>query len=333
MEVSINHSPLTDNVGKESGTPADKHFQAVIDKSLRAVRESLGRWTPQMSELFYEWTSEYYNSNDLSEPFMHARAFPMLLFPWWFEQSITGKCDSSFQQDLITSTICGYQYIRIMDNVMDEHAEKETALLPATGFLHSCFQGIYYKYFSSEHPFWDHYNEIWFRSAEYTILDVQLKDITEDDFHTIAAQKTSAVKIPMAAVSHKYHGEDAYKEWCDFINLYGSYHQMYNDLFDWQKDLKNGSNTYLISEAVRRKKSDESETSWMIKSGLSWAAEKLNFWMKELKIRAASLNCRELEEYLLMREMFLKDKITHLENDLKKTAQLFEMLQKFGAKI
>lgn len=309
------------------------NFQLVIEKSLASIENDIQQWTPKMSKLFYDWTAEYYDSKDLSKPFTHLRAFPMLLFPWWFEQSVTGKNNLSFQQDLITSTICGYQYIRIMDNVMDEQAEKETTLLPALGFLHSTFHGIYYNYFPAGHSFWDLFNKKWFTSAEYTILDVQLEDITENDFHAIAARKTSAVKIPLAAVHHYHDVEDSYVKWCDFIDLYGSYHQMYNDLFDWQKDLVNNSNTYLLSEALRMKKDDESVASWMIKAGFSWAVAKLENWMILLKEKAVDLNSEELERYLLKRERLLKSKVSRMKNDLKKTAQLFEMLQKFGATI
>jgi len=93
-------------------------------------------------------------SNQPEEYFKHPRSFPILLLPWWLEKTLHPCPDAAFQLDLVRSTINGYYYIRLIDNLMDGHATVELKLLPASFLLYAIPDGIPTS-FPPNHAFWD----------------------------------------------------------------------------------------------------------------------------------------------------------------------------------
>src|SRR6185369_11102253 len=120
--------------------------------------------------------------------------FPLLRLPWWLEKTLRPQPVLTFQADLVYSSMNGYYYIRLLDNVMDGHATVEHRLLPAAGFFHSQFQISYQPYFGSAHPFWNFFKQTWFQSAEVTLRDAALVDVDLPHFRQIASQKVCAGK-------------------------------------------------------------------------------------------------------------------------------------------
>jgi hypothetical protein len=49
---------------------------------------------------------------------------------------------------------------------------------------------------------------VWFASADVTIQDADSTEIDREQFMRVAAQKTCAVKIPLAAVCHRFGRPD-----------------------------------------------------------------------------------------------------------------------------
>ena len=68
-------------------------------------------------------------SDASADYFCKPHAFPMLQLPWWLERTLRPAPDLALQRDLARSTMCGYYYIRMIDNVMDGHATVEPGLL------------------------------------------------------------------------------------------------------------------------------------------------------------------------------------------------------------
>ena len=113
--------------------------------------------------------------------------------------AVGGDADDAFYDDLTYSTIAGYCYIRLLDDVMDDDPAAVPALLPAAGFFHAEFQRAYTAYFEPRHPFWEWFDTFWFGAAQAAIADAVLRTITLEQFRRISAAKVSPAKIPVIA--------------------------------------------------------------------------------------------------------------------------------------
>jgi hypothetical protein len=220
----------------------------------------------------------------------------------------------------------GYYYIRLLDNLMDGHATVELKLLPAAGFFHTQFQMAYQRYFEHSHPFWDFFARTWFYSAEATLHDAQLERVDEAQFRKVASQKVCAAKIPLAAVCYHSEREDLIEPWSSFLDALGGWHQMWNDVFDWNKDLKYHTRTYFLTEAEQRKRPEEGVAAWVVREGFEWGVSVLQTWMEELKARAKPLNSPDLLVYLDQREAMLARQREEVAVGLRHLSKLAEVM-------
>jgi hypothetical protein len=284
----------------------------LIIQAISRLNFEMEQTAPAMAQQVLPWLKQLAGQAQPDDYFKHPLAFPALLLPWWAEQSLVKQPDLAFQADLAYSTINGYYYIRLIDNLMDGHATIELELLPALNFFHTQFQTAYQPYFISGHPFWNFFQAVWFRSGEAAMQDANLTDIDETLFSQIAAQKVCAAKIPLAAVCYRYERPDLIDPWSRFVDLLGCWHQMHNDLFDWSRDEARQTCTYFLSEARRRRNPDEPVAGWVARAGFTWAIGKLQGWLVELKKQAGALDNLHLLDYLASREAMLlkqKDKV------------------------
>ncbi len=226
---------------------------------------------------------------------------PLLAMPWWLEASIRGQVDAEFQADLMTSSAHGYLFIRMLDDLMDGH-EIDSACLPALHLFGLRFQSAYSRYFPGSDPFWDHFQRCLAATAEAESADLNLREISEEDFLRITARKSSAALIPIAAVCSRYDRLDLLPAWEAFLMLFSRWHQMRDDVLDWSEDHESDRSTWILSEAQRRKASGESVPIWMGRTGLPWAAEVMGGWMREIESSAEGLNSPDLLDYLKARE-------------------------------
>jgi exonuclease VII large subunit len=97
---------------------------------------------------------------------------------------------------------------------------------------------------------------------------------------------------------------------------------LWNDVFDWNKDLRFNTPTYFLSEAARRKTELETVTAWVAREGFAWGTQVLSNWMQDLKHWARPLNSPSLEQYLEFRQRLLAEQSQQLQADLKQLAQL-----------
>lgn len=278
--------------------------------------------TPFMAARVAEWMRHLAGGHDPATYFMHPSAFPSLLLPWWLDASINGKPARDFHADLVDSTISGYYYIRLLDNVMDEHGRRETSLLPAAGFFHARFHGIYLRHFPAGHPFWALFARIWYRCAEATIRDAALRDVDAGTFRDVVTQKVSAAKIPLAAICFRYDRLDLLERWCRLCDALGGWHQMWNDVFGWSQDLDAGLRTYFVSEGARRRQRGESMAAWVAREGFEWGMATLETWMTEAQALTAGLDSPALASYLDARRAALAAKRAEVEPGLHALACL-----------
>jgi hypothetical protein len=277
---------------------------------------------PVMAQHISGWLHFLSGSTQPENYFKHPRAFPSLLLPWWLEKSLVVSHDLIFQAEVAYSTINGYYAIRLADNLMDGHATVELKLLPALNFFQTQFQAVYYHYFSADHPFWNFFKTTWFHSAEVTFRDAMLTNLDEFQFEQVAAQKTCAAKIPLAAVCYRYHRPDLIEPWSGWVDLFGCWHQLLNDCFGWHRDFACQTPTYFLAEAERRRMLNEPVAGWVAREGFAWAIEKSQGWMSALRARAAQLRSPELLTYLAGRETMLQKQVEEVSAGLDAIGKL-----------
>ena len=191
-------------------------------------------------------------TGDAPDYFMQPRMFPMLLLPWWMAKSGGRELDRGFQSDLVYTTLNGYYYIRLLDNLMDGHGSVELALLPAAAFFHSEFLLTYQKYFDANHPFWPVFRSAWFSSSEAIASEAGVVCFDEDAFGQVSVQKLCAARIPLSATSYFYHDTESIKPWLEFTAALANWSQMLDDLFDWHRDLRDKKDSYVLFRGPTR---------------------------------------------------------------------------------
>jgi hypothetical protein len=307
----------------------DPELSRIIDAAFARLYASMAEAAPFMAPQVFAWMRDV--GSDIVEPadrFKHPDSFPMLLLPWWLEGTLRPAPDPSFQEDLVFSTLNGYLFIRLIDNVMDGHATVEPRLLPALGFFHTQFQAPYQRYFGCGHPFWTFFRGVWFASADVTVRDASLADIDGEQFVRAAAHKTCAARIPLAAVCYRLGRPDLIAPWSQFVDLFGCWHQMLNDLFDWRRDMEHRTQTYFLSEAARRRDPAEPVAEWVMREGFDWGMGALQGWMAELQALAAGLGSPPLAAYLATRQAMLLERREKVAAGLQAMSDLAAVLQK-----
>ena len=297
----------------------------IIETESRRLEADLQKAFPAMAPSVLAWLHHLAGDKALTDYFSHPLAFPSLLLPWWVERSLRPEPDLDFQTGLAYSTMNGYYYIRLIDNLMDGHATVELKLLPALNFFHTRFQAVYQPYFPAEHAFWSLFQAVWFRSGEAAMMDATLDVIDEAAFGRVAAQKTCAAKIPVAAVCFRNQRPDLIEAWSDLIDLLGAWHQFFNDLFDWPKDSQNRTVTYFLSEAGRRRPAEETLVSWVAREGFDWGLETLAAWLTTLKVQAEAVNSPDLLAYLDLRQTRLLEQADEIKVGLQAVAKLAKL--------
>ncbi len=305
----------------------DPELGRVISAAFANVHENLEKAGDFLARQVLGWFEAMSGAHPSEEVYKHPLSYPMLLFPWWAEKSLRQVPDPALQTDLVYSTVNGYYAIRMIDNLMDGHPTIELQILPALNFFYTEFQRPYQHYFAPEHPFWDYFTATWFASAEVAIKDAHVETIDHDHFVQVTAQKTCAVKIPIAAVCYRYERPDIISLWAQLVDLFGCWHQMYNDLFDWRKDSELQTCTYFLSEAERRKAPAESVADWVIREGFAWGIETLAAWMVQLKAMSDELYNPDVLAYLDAREALLSGKQKEVSAGLQSAAQLLTLLR------
>jgi hypothetical protein len=258
--------------------------------------------------------------------FMQPRMFPMLLLPRWMAESHGRKLDRAFQADVVYSTINGYYYIRMLDNLMDGHSTVELSLLPAAAFFHSAFTLTYQKYFEADHPFWLVFRSAWFSSSEALAREASVRCFDEDAFRQISVPKLGPARIPLAATSYFYQHTRSMKPWLDFTTAMAGFSQMLDDLFDWHRDLRDLKDSYVLSEARRAKREGETVESWIAREGFAWGMNVLRKWLPELRLLARPLGSAALYRYLDLREEMLEADNAKLGAGLKILVEISTVL-------
>ncbi len=303
----------------------DPTLRRAIKAGVTRICAELDEWMPLTRNQVKSWLVYLAGSKQPEDYYLRRGDLPMFLFPWFLEKA-QADTDTAFMRERVYSTLNGFYFIRLLDDITDHHAPSEVPLLPALGFFHSQFQSPYQKYFAADHPFWDYFRQVWFHSADVTMRDLALGRVTRRQFVQIAAHKTCAVKIPLAAVAFRYGRQDGLEAWSQFMDVYGCWHQMSNDMFHWHEDLSLDTATYFLSEAARRKRKQETIPDWVIREGFEWGLQVLDEWMGQARERADEIQCADLMRYLQYRASRLASEANTMRETLQTAAPLRDML-------
>ena len=275
----------------------DRDLELLTEDAIGSLRGRLRERGPVLARHFDVWAASLARGEPVLRYFTHLDAFPLLLLPWWLEEAARGSVDVRFHRDVVYSSVAGYYFVRVVDNLMDQRPP-EPQVLPALLVLHAEFQYALHRYFAPDHPFWEDFWAASYEAAETAATDTLSAGIDRDVFLRVSSRKVAGAKIPLAAVCHHYDRQDLLTPWANFVDVLGRWHQMRNDVFDWRRDIERGTATYFLGEAERQAGADGSIAAWVLSDGLAWAISELDTWMDELLDLAAGLGSPPLLEYL-----------------------------------
>ncbi|AUX45146.1 uncharacterized protein SOCE26_066270 [Sorangium cellulosum] len=279
---------------------AELHYDP---RQARLIEVSAGRLLARVEALLprsgaeaTRWMRGIAPGGDLARYFMHPHAFPTLLLPWWLDRAIAGRADEGLQGELAYSSMSGYYFIRLIDDCMD--LGQNTRLLPVLGVLHAEFQAAYQRLFPSGDRFWPEFTRLWAHTADAAVADADSSPITLERFTAVSAHKVAAARIPMLAVC-RVHGLEALPAaWEQVFLLLSRFHQMHNDLLDWQRDLEHGAATFFLGEAERRRRPGEPVAAWVVREGFAAGMAMLRGALAEMRFLAAGTGSADLAAYV-----------------------------------
>ena len=268
----------------------DSATAAVVSAAFDKLRAEIAVTTHLRSRLL-AWLEQLAGSPRLETYFEHPYAYPLLELPLWVGESVGGPAaDSEFLVDITFSNLCGYYFIRLLDDVMDADSATDPQLLAVATFLQVHIQRPYQRYFPGDHPFWDTFRAVCTLTADVTLRDADLKTVTAEDFRAIASQKVCGAKIPVAAACYRCGRPDLIPGWFRFVDSLGQPHQMLNDLMGWFKDVRHDRRTFLLSEAASGTEPGEPAEAWIVRTGVAWALSQVEGWLDDAAAAAPLSN-------------------------------------------
>jgi hypothetical protein len=283
----------------------DDELRKLASDACARIEAELNRRAPFLGQRISNWMAHLSPTGKAPEYFLQSRSFPLLHLPWWAAKSFAAEPDLTFLADVIYSTINGYYFIRLLDNLMDDHGTIESNILPGTAFFHTEFQAVYQKYFEASHPFWEIFRSAWFSASDAVTREVHLDSIDDARFEQVTVAKLAAARIPVAAVAFRYNAGHRLRHWEEFTLALARFAQMEDDLSDWYDDLHNRKTSRFLTKASRQKDFDSIE-AWVICEGFQQEMENLERELPALRRVAHCLASPDVVRYLDGRETMFK---------------------------
>src|SRR5690348_3037394 len=100
----------------------DEEVRQLVIHACARIENELVLSAPFLGELVCGWMSALSPTGKAADYFLQPGSFPLLYLPCWAARSFTVEPYAAFLSDVVYSTINGYYYIRLLDNLMDNHA-------------------------------------------------------------------------------------------------------------------------------------------------------------------------------------------------------------------
>jgi hypothetical protein len=300
----------------------DSQFLKLVRSAFENLRAELTRSNCVfLFDHVWPWMTRLSGSSRPEDYYLKLRSAPILLLPWWLERSFTAAPDEDFQRDVIYATINKYYFVRLVDDVMDGHGA-DPVVLPMLSIWDAQFQFIYSRHFAPDHLFWEYFHQTLRRTAAVTAQEATITTLDRTTFLDCAAAKSCGATIAMMAVCCRYDRVDIFPFWLRFWEAFASWNQMRDDLFDWQRDIKGGISSYLLSEGERQKEPGESLENWFVREGFAWVTELLREWTRDMKEAASHLDSPVVDQYVALRATDLDRQIAEVAAGLEGLAAL-----------
>jgi hypothetical protein len=285
-------------------------LEDIIERAARKFRSNMETGLPRTAPMVDLWLKRVPAQLKMIETCLAITSFPVFSLPYWLTPEAARNNDIEFQCAIAYSTLNGYFFVRLIDNVTDGDGPPQIQkLLPAAGYFSAQFMGAYLDYFDAGHRFWPVFYSAWNEQAENNSVDAFDDDIDRSRFLGTSSRKFGASKVPLAAAAFRYGVEDRLPEWDAFVNQLGAFSQFLNDLFDWLHDHRAGIITYVQCEYRRRCAAGESIAAWMLREGFDWGVDQLRLWIKELGQMAVALGSEGAADWVERRKTRLEDEI------------------------
>jgi hypothetical protein len=282
-----------------------------IDHAIKRIKMELDKTAPRLGQHVFDWMCKLAKSDYPATYFSDELMFPIMQLPWWFSRSVGSEVETGFHRDITYSSVNGYYFIRLIDNVADGHPRSEATLLPALAFFHTEFASVYNEYFAPDHVFWDFFKRAWFRTHEAALCGSFAQRFSPHEFLNISAEKLTAAHIPVCAAAWRANRSDLIPVWLDFCGQLARFFQMMDDLFDWNRDLLAGQGSYFLTEADLRRNDRETVHEWVLREGFQWGTEQLRCQLQDLLQTALDLQSPDAIAFIAHTRKQLTD--THEE--------------------
>lgn len=314
--------------------PSEPAIAAWLAAGIARTTDTMQRLAPRMAAQVVPWLRALSPGAQPEAYFLHPRAFPMVQLPYWLAGTPggapggvpggapDGRSDDALHRELAYSCVNIYYFIRLIDDVMDGAENARPLLLPAAGYFHTQWHGVFARLFPAGHPFWEAFERLWFETCEIVLHDAHQPATPLDWFLIGPGRKVHGAKIPLLAAAYHCGALERYAAWLPFFDRFAQWHQMFDDVIDWANDLRAGHSSYFLTEGAARKAQDETLAQWVAREGFAWGVATLHTWFAEVRALAAGLGAGELLTYLDWRQMLLLQDTAAMEQRLKALAAL-----------
>lgn len=281
-----------------TSTFPDGRVVQATERATQHLLDTIQRDLGTAGSYLCDWLTELVGETGIAAAFLARRSHPLAHLPVWAADSADGVANEDLVEDLAYSSMNGYFFIRLIDDVMDADAlGGEARLLPGLALLHTEFADVYHRMFPRNHPFWDLYRREWMGTAEAAISDAHAEAIDHEFFSQVTARKTRALLIPVAATLYLLDRDDLIEPWARVIRPFGAWQQYYNDFFGWTKDASHGAETLILSESRRESVDRHASTRWIWKHGVEWSRGVLGGFEVATRRATDDVVSKGLDEY------------------------------------
>ncbi len=293
--------------------------ESPADPVLEAALERLGARLSQTRALQALVTPWLQSNRDRIH---HPGFVPIFALPRWVQEALSGQVVEQWDDELTYSTLCGYLFIRLVDDIVDEQNDAAPRAALALGILDYEFQRPYRELFGVGHEFWRRFERDWAWSLDMTAEDLAARITDREHFERVAAGKLGATRIPVAAACQLAGRDDAVGQWLELCDAISRLYQFADDLTDWQSDFAAGRNSWLLSEAEARRDAGETLSAWMLQSGYDWAFQRLDEWAEEATAAAETVGSVAAQVHVSAFKQGLIRKLEELRPTLSRLAAL-----------
>lgn len=311
--------------------PTDDVLAGLIRRAAERVETGIRRETPGLAPAAFRWIGSLSPSGSLADYFSHTSRFPMLALPWW----ATGPDRESrldFHLDVVTSTMAGYCYVRLIDDLVDRQPGAMVELLPLTALLHTEFQSGYQRHFPPESPFWPVFRTAWLASADAMVASGTAAAESPEGLLERATATIGAVVIPLRAVTLASGRPERFDAWRQMVQELARIEQLIDDVVDWHADYERSLPNILLAEAVRRARPGEVVAAWVMREGYLWglraARERID---RALTGPAGALGSEPLVSFLSARAEAVSDLEAQTVKGLSQMAGLADVFGRIRA--